>query len=287
MKRRLKEKKEHQSLRIKTAGQGTLVLCLCGALATSCPDKYIKTREIFPQNKEPLFSEAPLDFRLLPTEEICIGAVGDIMLARHIGTIMTRDGWASPFVNIKPLFEQVNIGFANLESPAAFLGTPYPGKDPEITFRANPGTLLGLKYASIDVVSLANNHANDYGKEALLETIQALQTLGIAVCGAGEDYQQAHRPAIIEYGPYRIAFLAYAEPFWSVTKAGETAGVATIQKEEILADIEATKPQADLILISLHWGIEHQHYPLEKDRALAHALIDAGAHGIVGHHPHV
>lgn len=267
--------------------EGILVFCLWSTLLACRPEGLTKTGAILPKNEGVTLSELSPDFRLPPTQEVRIGAVGDIMLDRLIGTVISRDGWASPFMGIKPLFEQVDIGFANLESPASFLGKPYPGKDPGITFRANPGTLLGLKYAGIDVVSLANNHANDHGKEALLETIQALEVLEIAVCGAGENYQRAHQPAILRRGPYRIAFLAYAEPFWSVTKAGENAGVATIQKEEILADIKAAKQEADLILISLHWGIEHQHFPLEKDRALAHDLIDAGAHGILGHHPHV
>lgn len=266
---------------------GILVFCLWSALLACRPAGLSKTEEPFPNNGKTILSEPPLDLSLPLPQEVRIGAVGDIMLARYIGTIISRDGWASPFMGIKPFFEQVDIGFANLESPASFLGKPYPGKDPEITFRANPGALLGLKYAGIDVVSLANNHANDHGKEALLETIQALEVLGIAACGAGKNYQEAHSPTILKQGPHRIAFLAYAEPVWSVTKAGETAGVATIQKEEILADIEATKQEADLILVSLHWGVEHQHFPLEKDRALAHALIDAGAHGILGHHPHV
>ncbi|TCW62213.1 CapA family protein [Treponema sp. J25] len=266
---------------------GVLVFCLWSALLACRFAGPSKTGEPLLKSEGIPLVESSLDFRLPLPQEVRIGAVGDIMLDRLIGTVISRDGWASPFMGIKPLFEQVDIGFANLESPASFLGKPYPGKDPEITFRANPGALLGLKYAGIDVVSLANNHANDHGKEALLETIQALEVLGIAVCGAGENYQRAHQPAILRCGPYRIAFLAYAEPVWSVTKAGEMAGVATIEKEEILADIKAAKQEADLILVSLHWGVEHQHFPLEKDRALAHDLIDAGAHGILGHHPHV
>ncbi len=222
------------------------------------------------------------------TVRLCLSVAGDILLTRSVGTVIAAGGWEAPFAGASDLVAGADIAFANLESPASFVGRPYPGKMKEVTFRSDPGALFGLKAAGFDVVSLANNHTNDYGGDALVETLAALRLLGIAACGAGASAAEAHAPAIVRVGALRVAFLAYAEPLWSVVPAGPAApGVAVIDEARIIADIRQTRAAADLVIVSLHWGEEHRGYPRERDRQLAYALVDAGADALLGHHPHV
>jgi len=219
---------------------------------------------------------------------VSIGVAGDILLARKVGDRIKEFGWVHPFANVPELFLGSDIAFANLECPASSLGAAYPGKLPEVTFRAAGSSLYGLKHAGFDVLSLANNHTNDYGPQALRETIDSLSLLGIEACGAGADRESARSPTVLQAGGLRIAFLAYAEPLWSVAEAGiGSPGVAIIDESDIVEDLHAARKRADLVLVSLHWGEEHQGIPRERDRELARRLVDAGADGILGHHPHV
>ncbi|WP_169311885.1 CapA family protein [Gracilinema caldarium] len=222
---------------------------------------------------------------------LTLAVVGDIMLSRTVDKVIQRESWQVPFSLVPESIKTADIAFANLECPASFRGKPYPGKPEEVTFRANPASLFGLNYAGFDVVSLANNHTNDYGPFALLDTIASLNQLGIASCGAGTSKHEARKPVILERNGIRLAFLAYAEPIWSVVEAEdgppEKAGVAVLREADIIADIQQATKLADGVLVSLHWGEEFHQVPRESDRALARRLIDAGALAILGHHPHV
>ncbi len=222
-------------------------------------------------------------------EVLCLQAVGDILLARDIDLIIRRFGWQHPFAQVKELISQGDINFCNLESPASFLGSPYPNKLKNITFRANPANLFAIKDAGFNIISLANNHMADYGPAAIAETLDALQLLNLPYVGAGHRREEAYAPHIIEAKGWKLAFLAYAEPLWSVTEAGSEAGVAHLKKDKTLAAIQELKANAlaDLVVISLHWGEEYRHYPQQYQIDLAHAIVDAGADVILGHHPHV
>lgn len=235
---------------------------------------------------------SPHPARLAAQEStLTLAVAGDIMLARAVDKRIQEAGWHAPFVSIPETIQKADIAFANLESPASFRGKPYPGKPEEVTFRANPGSLLGLKAAGFDVLSLANNHSNDYGPLALMDTIAGLQQLGIHTCGAGTSAKEARQPAILERNGIRLAFLAYAEPIWSVVEAKDgpppQSGVAVLREADIIADIQAAVKQADGVLVSLHWGEEFHTTPRALDRELARRLIDAGALAVLGHHPHV
>jgi poly-gamma-glutamate capsule biosynthesis protein CapA/YwtB (metallophosphatase superfamily) len=245
-------------------------------------------------------------------------ACGDILLARTPGKRVAEYGFRYPFEGVKRLVSEADIAFANLEAPASYIGVPYPGKPPNVTFRADPATLFGVAWAGFDVLSLANNHMNDFGPLAVAETLDFIDLLGIARCGAGRDLEEARAPAVIERDGARFVFLAYAEPAWTVvaarseaaartmTRAEErfhgpippppdpatpsgTIGVALANIADVIADIRSAREtlKPDYVFVSMHWGDEQQHYPSEYQRALGRAAIDAGATAVLGHHPHV
>ncbi|MBU4386590.1 MAG: CapA family protein, partial [Actinobacteria bacterium] len=140
-----------------------------------------------------------------------------------------------------------------------------------------------------DVVSQANNHARDYGATSLVDALGYLDDYGIAHCGAGADYEGAHVPAYLDANGLRIAFLAYdeigylgwyAEPGYpGVADATDTGKLA--------ADIKAAKQDADLVVVSFHWGTEKKYTPDSDQTSFAHLAVDCGADLVLGHHPHV
>lgn len=217
-------------------------------------------------------------------------ACGDVLLSRTVADRIDRNGYSWPFRNVRDLVSSVDIAFCNLENPASFVGTPYPGKPSNVTFRAPPGALFGLKWAGFDAVSLANNHMNDYGPAAIRETLDYLDLLGIARAGAGIDEASARAPAVLETPGGRVAFLAYAEAGWSVVPAGpDSPGVAPADPARLAEDIAAlrTGPRPDYIVVSVHWGEELERHPRPAQRDFGRAAIVAGAHLVLGHHPHV
>ena len=186
-------------------------------------------------------------------------ACGDVLLSRTVADMIDRNGYRWPFRHVRDLVSSADIAFCNLENPASFTGSPYPGKPAEVTFRAPPGALFGLKWAGFDVVSLANNHMNDYGPAAIRETLDYLDLLGIARTGAGIDETSARAPAVLEARGARVGFLAYAEGIWSVLPAAsERPGVALADPARLAADIASLRKTArpDYIVVSVHWGEE-------------------------------
>jgi gamma-polyglutamate biosynthesis protein CapA len=225
-----------------------------------------------------------------PPEKVTISAVGDILLDRGVEKKVKQYGFKFLLEDVREELMSSDITFANLENPVSFLGKPYYGKPDIVTFRADPSMLFCLKYADIDIVSLANNHAYDYYSEALTETMDFLDLLDIKYIGAGRDLYQARSPVIFDIKGYTIAFLGYTEAIWSTIQADkENSGIVHLDEKTVLDDILFTKAyhKPDYIILSIHWGIEQKNVPRSSDRELAHKFIDAGADIIFGHHPHV
>ncbi len=255
---------------------------------------------------------------------VSIFANGDMLLTRGPGKRMKSYGPDFLFIGIRPLVEAADIAFGNLECPISTKGTPYPNKPPGVTFRADPLAADALKRAGYDVVSLANNHMNDYGALAVAETIHYLTQAGIAHVGAGRTAAESRRAAIVRRSGVSVAFLAYADPVWSVVEArdppwpaplaavpaggavpaveygpaasgaAETAGsgrpgTAVIREDTLRSDIEGLRSKAgvDLIVVSFHWGDEFMTAPYSYQKRLAKIAVDSGADIVLGHHPHV
>ena len=240
---------------------------------------------------------------------ITLTFVGDVAALRSEPRLMLEHVW--------PVFREADIAFCNCEWPLCDRGQPWPGKAGRVV-RCPPSAIEAFTAAGIDVVSLANNHTMNYGPEGLLQTIEVLDSAGIAHCGGGADLQAAHRPAILQRNGTRVAFLAYTscyQPGFGATERGtglaavrvdtvyrqhrraiEEPGAALevtctpdpVDKARMEADVRRAKQEADLVVVSWHWGqtIGPRNL-LDYQRELGHAAIDAGARLIVGHSPHV
>jgi poly-gamma-glutamate synthesis protein (capsule biosynthesis protein) len=146
-----------------------------------------------------------------------------------------------------------------------------------------------LSGAGIDIVSIANNHIFDYGREGLFDTISYLDSAGVRHVGAGRDRREAHRPVLFHIRERTIAFLAYYGGGEAPQAGRKSPGVAHRSLGNVRLDLEALRAgtRIDFIVVSLHWGTEKAEVPDGDQRFFAHALIDAGVDAVIGHHPHV
>ena len=211
---------------------------------------------------------------------------GDVMLSRGVGARMeSQDDWTLPFEEIAETLRSADLRFCNLECPISDQGRNLHHL---YSFRADPRALEGLKAAGFDIVSLANNHAYDWGPAALLDSLERLRAAGIRAVGAGENILAAHYPVLINAGGLRLAFLGYVEIDPKEATAGvDRPGVAWLDPAQVLADIRFARPLADLVIVCPHWGVEYAVKPARDQVEFAHRMIDAGADLIVGSHPHV
>jgi len=212
-------------------------------------------------------------------------AVGDVLLARGVGRRIKQHGLDWPFEKVAATLRSADLAFCNLECPLSVRGVkinkPY-------CFKADPSTVKCLTNAGFDIVSLANNHAMDCSRTGLVEMMQFLEEPGIRHTGAGDTLADASLPTIVEVNGLRIAFLArntlFPEGVWLRPNA---PGIAPLEPDTIEAEVADAARRADVVIVSLHWGVEYRTQPKESQRELARKLVDAGANLILGHHSHV
>lgn len=226
----------------------------------------------------PTHAAGPAD----PNATVRMVWMGDVMLADGPGRLIASNG--DPFQPFASRLAGADIRIANLECVIAEGGKAL---DKPWTFRASPAVLPLLKN-HVDAVSLANNHAGDYGKDAFAEMITRLRQANLPYFGGGMDWREAHKPLVIERKGLKIALLGYDEFFPRVFEAGEKLpGVAWSEDEQVVYDIQQARQQADIVIPYMHWGQEHEPTANDRQRELARLMIDAGADAVVGTHPHI
>lgn len=163
-------------------------------------------------------------------------------------------------------------------------------KEKSYTFRAHPKRVNILKEMGVDIVSLANNHALDFGEDALLDTFTTLDDANIDYVGAGINMDRAKAPIYYTIGDTTIAFLAashviYAMDWYATdTRPGM---IGTYDPTLFVESIEEAKENSDFVVVYVHWGKERTHEPVSYQKNLARIYIDAGADAVIGCHPHV
>jgi gamma-polyglutamate biosynthesis protein CapA len=218
-------------------------------------------------------------------DEVILMAVGDVMLGRNVGNIMQEKGWNCLFEHVTPIFKSSDLIFGNLETPVSnheiVNKTKVKGYP---TLKASPESVQSLVEAGFNVLSLANNHTMDFGEKALFDTIEILGKNGINYIGAAKNESEARKSFIANCNDVRIAFLAYS---CSYPASKNRPGCAPIRLSVIKNDVSKARKIADMVVVSLHHGLEYSDYPVPEHITLAHKIIDSGANLILGHHPHV
>lgn len=215
---------------------------------------------------------------------------GDIYLSSHVLNAYDKAGGISGVLDagLRSAIGAADIFMANEEFPFSDRGTA--AEEKEYTFRLPTARVSLLQEIGPDIVALANNHAFDYGEEALLDTCRVLDGAGILRVGAGADIEEAKALRVIETKGRRIGFLAASRVIpdysWAAGK-GKAGMMITYDPAALIKEIERAEDQCDYLVVYVHWGIEKNEHPEEYQRTLGRQYIDAGADIVVGSHPHV
>lgn len=234
-----------------------------------------------PQKQETPETEAP------EPDFITLSFLGDMMLDRGVESSVRKNFGGDYSI----LFEKMNglkesdIVFANLEGPASDqgkdLGSLY-------SFRMDPTVIPALHAGGINIVSVANNHMGDYGKDAFEDTLARLRENEILYTGGGEDVYEAEAPTVFEKNGIRLGFLGFSDvgPDWMT--AGESrSGILSAKNPRYEEIIKNASSAVDYLIVSFHWGDEYKTIHNIRQESLAHRAIDSGAKLVIGHHPHV
>lgn len=240
-----------------------------------------------------------------------------IMLAGDVNLMNVTDA-SAPFVRVIEALREADVRFANLE--CCFYAPSTARSLSDEGFYASPAMAEALRIAGFDAVGTANNV--NYGADAILSSLRALDALGIPHTGSGAHSVAAHEPALAQAKEVKVGFMQRTSVYWPTNhEAGEhSAGVAALRGhtayrvpahktrpeippmnrpgvppevitwtdpaylERLREDIGRLRQQADIVVASHHWGL-HQDV-LQYMIEIAHAAIDAGADVVVGHGPH-
>ncbi len=214
---------------------------------------------------------------------VTVVAVGDVALAWGVDTAIRQRNY-DPFREVRATLSGADIALANIEC----VMTEGPdvhrdAGDGQPLIRAHPSSARVIANAGIDVASVANNHAFDFGARGALDTQRALRDAGVTPVGGGRA-EDARDPVIRDVRGLRVGILAFAQQVNH--SPGRGARVAWLDARSVDA-VRALKARVDVVLVSVHWGHEFVETPTPGQVAMAHHLVDAGADAIIGHHPHV
>ena len=233
---------------------------------------------------EPTTTPAPTP---VPDTTITMRFTGDIMCHdRQIAGALQDDGsyymddWFDP---IKESLEMADLAVGNLE-------TVFMGDEKEYTgfpkFNTPDSMADALVYAGFDVLTTANNHANDHRIDGITRTLQVLDERGLAHTGSYAKEDDFDKPLIVDVKGIKVGILSYTDTFNSEPK--EAWHVRELDEELVKKDVAAMKKRgAEFIVCMVHWGSEYEETPGSTQEKNALMLAQAGVDAIFGHHPHV
>jgi poly-gamma-glutamate capsule biosynthesis protein CapA/YwtB (metallophosphatase superfamily) len=215
-----------------------------------------------------------------------LASVGDINLGDAPGEAIAANGPGYPWTSVGNALRRADIAFGNLECAISERGEPFPK---QFNFRGTPAALEGLRrHTGIDVLNLANNHVGDFGRDATVDTIRAVEGLGMRAVGAGPDMRRSLAPQVIERLGLRVAFVGFSSIAPIEFAAAEVSpGTAWASTEAIVDAVRAARRLADVVVVAFHWGIERATVETAEQRLLAQTAAAAGAQLVIGAHPHV
>lgn len=226
--------------------------------------------------------------------KITMDFIGDINFDENWYTTQYMDSQAGGFdacisEEIRAELQSADITMINNEFTYSDGGEALAGKD--YCFRANPSRVELLKKLGTDIASLGNNHAYDYGEDALLDTMRIIRNAGIPYIGAGKNIEEAMEPQYFIVNGRKIAIISATqiEMFSNYTKEAteENAGVLKAKNpEKTVQAIEKAKKNSDYVIVYIHWGTEGELRCSPTQKGLAETFVEAGADVIIGNHPH-
>lgn len=218
--------------------------------------------------------------------EITLTFAGDVHFEDRVAELL--DDPATTFGPVAAELADGDLTMVNLETPISTRGQ---AEDKRYLFRAPDAAVPALTEAGVDVVSLANNHSMDYGREALFDTVRTAEAGGLGTVGVGQDADEAFTALHRTVQGVDVAILAFSQvddlaDEWAATE--DRSGMAmAFDTERVYAAVREARATSDLVVVLPHWGAENDACPTGRQQDLARGLVEAGADVIVGAHAHV
>ncbi|HEU5471689.1 MAG TPA: CapA family protein [Actinophytocola sp.] len=257
-----------------------VVLCACGTTVPGVPLR-------------PSAPSAPAPSPAAPEPDFTVVAAGDVLIHPALTDQASRDGngrrdYTALFAGVRPVIEGADLAICHLEVPLAGPGGPFRGYP---LFSAPPEVAAGLAATGYDTCSTASNHTLDQGPAGVTSTLDILDAAGIRHTGSARSAAEAAAPVVLQARGVRVAQLSYTFGF----NAGTTLPADSpwlgnrLDPATVLAAARAARTAgAEVVIVSLHWGIEDRHEPTADQRRIARTLLaDPAVDLIVGHHAHV
>ena len=277
--------------------RGTAVaLMVLGSLVASCDAAET------PMAHSPVGEVAPSAGTSMPSPAdrprvVTLAFAGDVHFENYLADLLDHPRGA-----LGPIADSLgaaDLTMVNLESAITDRGVKDPKalEDPSrrFDFRAGASALAVLAHAGVDVVTVANNHGADYGRQGLADTLRAAERGPIAVVGVGRDVRDAFTPYRVSIHGTMIAVLGADDsplestaPTWSA--GPHSPGLAAAHwpdQAALLSAVRAADQTSDVVVVFMHWGREYDTCPTDEQQHTAQALVRAGADVIVGSHAHV
>ncbi|MBQ2946371.1 MAG: CapA family protein [Bacilli bacterium] len=239
-----------------------------------------KSKDDVNENIDEVVEEVPKEKRM------SIITVGDILIHESVyKDAKKEDGtydFHYMFTDIEPIINKYDLKFCNQESN---IGGKTLGISGYPSFNSPDEIGDELVNLGFNLISLANNHTLDKGEDAALYSNSYWKSKNVNFAGSYSSDYERNEVKVYEQNGIKYAFLAYTTI--SNAKVRKDYLLNMYSADKVKTDIEKVKDQVDVILVSMHWGVENTNTPTESQRQIADYLSSLGVNMIIGHHPHV
>ena len=253
----------------------TIILLLVFSLLVSCSNKNEDT-QVYKFN---VFKEYKLSMIMAGDALIHNGVYSDA----HLGN--NKYEFKPMFEEIKPFVQEYDLAFYNQET---IIGGKELGLSTYPRFNSPEEIGDALVDAGFNIVSLANNHTLDRGEKAILNSWDYWQKKKVVIAGSYPSQEERDKIRVYEKNNIRYTLLAYTTSTNGLKTPNGKEYLVNVYSDEIVKeDIEKVRDKVDVVMVSMHWGIEYTHTPTEEQKRIANYLASLGVDIIIGHHPHV
>ena len=218
---------------------------------------------------------------------------GDLMLGRGVAQALLRrrpaDLWSA---ELRAVFAEADVTVVNLECCISERGEPWDPEEKAFHFRAPPHAVEALVGIGVRAVWLANNHALDFGPEALEDTLDLLDDAGITVVGAGHNVVEARTGRTVDATGTRIGLVGFADHPDDFAAGRDAPGIAWAELADgtphwLIDEVRGLEQTCDVVICGPHWGPNMTTAPPDRHRSVARDLVASGLDALAGHSAHV
>jgi len=218
-------------------------------------------------------------------KKISLIAVGDVLIHESVYRDAYKEGkydFSNMFTEIEPILKNYDLRFCNQEST---IGGSALGISGYPSFNSPDEIGDEIVRLGFNLISLANNHVTDKGEDAVLYSNSYWKSKDVITAGSYSNYDEMNNINVYEKNGVKYAFLAYTTSLNGYLYKDHLVNMYS--DEKVKNDIEQIKDKVDLIIVSMHWGIEYVNYPNNQQTSIANYLSKLGVNLVIGHHPHV